>query len=677
MKLMPHFLIPLFICFFVSSTLFSQTFIYETFEAGQMPPAGWTINGLASQWAVTNSHSAGSESPEGIFNWTSETGTSRLISPQINLDGISSVKLTFRHYFDLPSIPSPSFGVATRHNNGPWNVVYQVTPTVPVGPEKVSITIANADVGEADFQFCIFLDGNFFNMWHYYIDDIFLFHPLACDAALVSLKATHPYFANPDTVKGRILNAGLNTVNSAVIQWQLDDGQVFATTFSGLSIQPEQTCDFACNGSMAAPLGNHLLKVEIVSVNGAPDNYAGNDTLSKSVKRVSHLEKFRPLHEEFTSSTCFPCANFNQDYVPWCEEHENDITLVKYQMNFPGIGDPYYTNECGVREDYYSGYFVPDLYHRGKQGSTDIESVVNDFADDMTRQGRMKIAATHSLDFNTIRVKATVLPFDNLNTARLYITVMEKVTHNNARNNGETSFEHVMMKMIPDAYGTLVNLADRTPVTISDTVDLTGTHVEEWNDLIVGVFVQNYQNREVYQSAYSAENGVLSTEARLSAIFLDGQPLAGFSPDQMDYTVFLPAGTTHVPIVTATPVDSSETVMILPDFLLPGYTKIDVFAGDLVSHNQYSVHFVITGVNIEERKNPEPTVFPNPSNGVINLENALHSEIIIRTVSGTPVRTYSRLIHPELDLRNLDKGLYFLEIKCITGFTFRKKIILY
>ncbi len=44
--------------------------------------------------------------------------------------------------------------------------------------------------------------------------------------------------------------------------------------------------------------------------------------------------------------------------------HDNpgEYSLIKYQMNWPGNGDPYYTEEGGVRRDYYGVSSVPDLY---------------------------------------------------------------------------------------------------------------------------------------------------------------------------------------------------------------------------------------------------------------------------------------------------------------------------
>ena len=36
----------------------AQTFLWESFDAGQMPPQGWTLNGLEAQWTANNSNNA-------------------------------------------------------------------------------------------------------------------------------------------------------------------------------------------------------------------------------------------------------------------------------------------------------------------------------------------------------------------------------------------------------------------------------------------------------------------------------------------------------------------------------------------------------------------------------------------------------------------------------------------
>jgi hypothetical protein len=65
-----------------------------------------------------------------------------------------------------------------------------------------------------------------------------------------------------------------------------------------------------------------------------------------------------------------------------------------------------------------------------------------------------------------------------------------------------------MMKMIPDAEGTTVTLTDGEFSSVSGSVDMSSTFVEDMDDLGVAVFVQEASSKMIFQSAYSVESMV-------------------------------------------------------------------------------------------------------------------------------------------------------------------------
>lgn len=142
---------------FVSSlqlSVSSQTFLWEAFDGGQMPPAGWTIDGLTNQWSIGNSNNAGGTAPEAKFTYVNSTSVTRLITPPMNLTGLTSVRMSFKHFYDDYTGAGPLAGVATRSGGGAWHSVWEINPTGNVGPEQIDLTINNADVGQPDFQVC-------------------------------------------------------------------------------------------------------------------------------------------------------------------------------------------------------------------------------------------------------------------------------------------------------------------------------------------------------------------------------------------------------------------------------------------------------------------------------------------------------------------------------------------
>jgi len=654
---------------------FSQTFLWEAFDAGQMPPAGWTIDGLTSQWSVGNSNNAGGSAPEAKFTYVQGTSVTRLITPQMDLTGLTSVKISFKHFYDDYTGAGPKAGVATRSGNGAWNTVWEINPTGNVGPEQIDLTINNADVGQPDFQICFYLNGNMYNIDYWYIDNILVFNPLNLDAALVGLNGTPTHFGGPSPVKGTIMNMGLTPVTSLEIMWKLDDGPVHSSTFTGLSINMQQTYSFTCTDLMDAQIGQHLLDVWIHQVNNLTDDSQDNDTLQKVVYRVSHVVSKQPLFEEFTSSTCGPCATFNVGFVPWCQQHEDDITLVKYQMNWPGSGDPYYTAEGGVRKDYYGVGFVPDLFCDGENIATSMTAVQQSYDMAVAKPGLMAMVASHTLSGKIITVNGAVLPFADFPNCRLHIVVMETVTHNNVSTNGETSFHHVMMKMIPNGSGSTVNFTDRQVHTFNHTVDLTGTNVEEWDDLIVGIFVQNFSTREVYQSVYSIENGSFNAEAHLSDLMVDGTTIAGFMQDVFEYDVVLPVGTTLIPVVTGLPVDPKAIVIVEPAYVLPGTSTIDVFAENLSTHNLYSVNFFMSGIGIDGKPGQAVTAYPNPAREAITILGAPNARVSLINAGGQTVRTIEGFKATTFSLKGIQAGVYSLRIELAGGAIVQKKIV--
>ncbi|MDK2908817.1 MAG: hypothetical protein PWR20_384 [Bacteroidales bacterium] len=652
----------------------AQTLLWEDFSNATMPPAGWSIQGLNAQWSVSGSSLAGGSAPEAKFTYINQTTSTRLISPVINTTGLTSLKISFRHFYDDYSGAGPKAGVATHSGNGSWTSVWEINPSGNVGPEQVSITVTNSDVGKPDFQFCFYLDGNMYNIDYWYIDNVLCLNPLQVDGFMISLQNTPSYFGGPSPVKGTIMNTGVDNITSLEINWQLNDGTPVSSQFSGLNIPTLGTYDFTTVELMNPPVGEYQLKAWINKVNGAPDNNAANDTAVTSVQRASLVINRRPLFEEFTSSTCNPCASFNTSFNPWTQQHENDITLIKYQMNWPGSGDPYYTPEGGVRKTYYGVGFVPDLYVNGAQTATDIGAVNAAFNSAIQQPGVLKIIGKHTISNKIISGDVTVLPFAHFTGVRLYVVVMEKVTHNNATTNGETSFHHVMMKMIPDANGTSLELFDRIPYTYNYTMDLSGTHIEEFDDLIVGIFVQQYDRKDVYQSNYSTENGVFNNDATLTDLQVDGTTIAGFDPSTLSYDYRLDPGTTSVPLVTAIPTDMNATVIIIPALELPGTSTIDVFGEDLLSHNQYSVNFYMSGVGVDE-PTANITLQPNPAKDFITIANAGNAVVRIMSPDGKVLISETNVNNRTINLQNLVPGTYIVSIEKENGQIIRKKVV--
>ena len=124
----------------------------------------------------------------------------------------------------------------------------------------------------------------------------------------------------------------------------------------------------------------------------------------------------------------------------------------------------------------------------------------------------------------------------------------------------------------------------------TDVSSLTPTVLTDNADSYTPIGAQNFSNPVIYkaikgsqQTAYTVTLSIAppkSNDATLSSISVNGTPLPGFQRTTYSYTYELPAGTTDVPNVTATPNKPNTMHIITPASSLPGTTTITVTAED-------------------------------------------------------------------------------------------------
>ncbi len=232
----------------------------------------------------------------------------------------------------------------------------------------------------------------------------------------------------------------------------------------------------------------------------------------------------KPCLEHFTASTCPPCASFNPVFNALLADYPGQYTLIRYQMYWPGTGDPYYFAESKKRRDYYSITGVPGLTKNGQKQlpyAQFFSKAIMDSLLNIKTGVALSINGTISND-KIVTANVTMTPeIAYAAGLKLLIVVMEETTTQNAATNGEKSFEFVTMGFLPDATGiTLGALTPGTPVTVSHSIDMKTTHMETSNDLIVAAFIQNETDKQVLQS----ENARVShsfTEFKINLTVID------------------------------------------------------------------------------------------------------------------------------------------------------------
>lgn len=476
-------------------------FINQSFEDGSMP-AGWTIAGAGTtNWSISPTNNAGGQANELHMTWSPQfNGVSRVVMPAVDLTGVSSVMVSFRHALDNYN-GGHTLGIATSSdggttwNNG-WTQNYSQSNSWTVSQE-----ITTPDMGQANVKFCIFYSGNSYNMNEWYFDDIQIFALEDLDLGVNAVNMSNFIPTGDQTVSINVKNFGTTAITSVEATYEVEGFTPVTETFD-VEIASLALADLEFTTPINLVPNTYHMTVTLNAVNGGEDDDANDNVVTKDFTVAHAFTQRFPMIEHFSSSTCGPCVQPNTLMHNFCNNNEGRYTYTKYQMNWPGNGDPYYTEEGGVRRTYYGVSGVPSAFLDGED--LNFSGVQNTFNQHAEKYGFFDVRGSFAVEGNTITVKADVIPYIDV-TARVFISVNEKETHNNVGTNGETSFHHIFMKMLTSTQGENFNFSVGEVQHFEYTQDMSSTNVEEMSDLEVAIWVQNYNSKEVYNSHYAYE----------------------------------------------------------------------------------------------------------------------------------------------------------------------------
>lgn len=365
------------------------------------------------------------------------------------------------------------------------------------------------------------------------LDDVVISEVTTDDVALTDIDMVSIIPQGNTEIKGTLKNEGLNTITSFDLNWQVDGGDVNTQNYTSQTIAPGQELNFSHSSLWSSTPGAHSVKVWVSNSNVTDVNNA-NDEIITEVSVASNAVAKVPLYEKFSSSTCPPCYGFNTNaFNPFFDNfgHER-ATLISYQVNWPGAGDPYYTAEVGSRVSYYGINAAPTLLLNTVAGTYGTSAALQEALEASMAEDNLAffdLEADHTINGTNIEVEINVTPFLT-GDYTVRAMVIEKVTTENVASNGETEFHHVFMKSLPDAAGSTVSFVHDVAQTINLSADLSSTNVEEMDDLAVVVFVQDNATKQILQSGYTASSGiVLGTNDQIakSKVMLVPNPTSG------------------------------------------------------------------------------------------------------------------------------------------------------
>ena len=650
--------------------------LQESFDGTTMP-AGWSVAGLGlGNWSVSPTNNAGGAANEMHLTWSPQfNGLSRLVTPAVDLTGINSLVFSFKHALDNYT-GNNIIGIATTSDGGTtwneaWSQGYNTSNSWTVSQE-----ISTPDMGQANVQFCIFFNGNSYNINDWYFDDIMVFTLENLDLAITS-PTLPDFIGSGETAFGiNVFNFGATTVTSVEATYEVEGMEPITETFEvEIPSLGSETLIFPTT-TLLSP-GTYNVAYSINLVNGQEDDVLDNNTAEKAVFAAIGTAERIPMIEHFSSSTCGPCVSVNTQMLNFCNNNPGRFTYTKYQMNWPGNGDPYYTAEGGTRRDYYGVNAVPQCFLDGEdQGYAAVQQTV--FDQHAERTAFVDIRGSFVVEGNTINIKADIIPFIDAD-ARVFVSVNEKETHNNVGGNGETSFHHVFMKMLPDAQGTTVNLVTCEPQHFEFTQDMSGTHVEEMSDLEVSIWVQNYDSKEMFNSRfayeyteehpYAVENLTLIQDEEAEENTMVASWDAPTMGNPTGYNVYV-----NNELVAENISDLSYTFA----GELGAFYTVAVVA--LYGDDKTSIK-MLTGMentwSVEEVAASVCKVYPNPANSQVRIEaeNDIES-VMVYNMLGALVETVnadSKTVN--VNLNQYSNGVYFFNIRQSNGVVTNQRVV--
>jgi len=602
-----------------------QSVIYsENFDNGI--PSTWTqtTNATDGGFLGGNSTSLSSQyfsftNPGSNFVATNDDGCNcdksneYLITDVIDLSGYSVMHATFKSFYygaTYQGATEVAEFLYSTNGGATWTSIGTLDPAGDWETQWIDVTAA---CGNANVQFAFnYQDGG---GWLYGlgIDDFAVFAPYNFDVAMESLNMPTTLGLNnaPFTFEGTLRNYGGATITSATINYSVNGGTPVTESLSGLSIAPYDTYTWTHTTAWnPSTTGTYSVDFYALPINGTFDQNTSNDNLNVSIEVLTATADRVVLAEEFTSSTCGPCASFNPGYKQLLDANSANtetgrVTSVKYQMNWPSPGnDPAYNQEAADRRVAYGISGVPDVVYSGSNIPTSQANI--DIVKDVPSLANL--SAEWSATGNYIQCDATVNALADLGSnVVLHMAMIEKQINHSIQTNGETVFYHVFRKFMDGSNGhSMSNMTAGNTYThyANSTISVNAAPAQGSFDFWIGtsnmdviVWLQNTTTGEVLQSAYGkyTTSGIneMDDVARFIAVYPNpSNEVAGIELDLIDRSD-----------VTLNLVNSlGQTVYTSAKSLDAGIQKIEVSTASL-SAGLYFINVNVDGISKTLRLN--------------------------------------------------------------------------
>lgn len=528
---MKKVLMLLLLAFAMHFSAYSQIIFSENFEGttGTALPAGWTkmctgptewesgdnVYFTGGAWVISphtrfvglNDNDAGA----GVVNMTQ-----RLMTPPIDFTASASPAMTIQAaYIESTQWQGEELAIKYSVNNGPWIILQSVQGNTVSNWESKYIDLAPL-AGSSNVRIAFEYSDN--GTWEFgaMIDDVVIEENAPDNVRILSVNV--PEMAVPNSeVSVSVRNMGSNTITSLNLNYSVDGGVPVSQVFTGLNIAPFANYEVTfATAIQALALGvDHVITVNAIQVNGLADTDITDNSADTTFMSATQSVTRAGLIEDFGSSSCLPCSYSAADFDPVllsnnANEPGANVNVIKYQMDFPGIGDRNYNLQAASRRSYYNVNAIPALFINGKSDNDDNQAGIDKSKAD---QAFVTITGSYIVDGDSLRATASMTPYftsdDSFHVRLAFVQRHFTLDTNDIHQlTGQTDFYHVMRRAT--MFTLFAGIIANQTYNFNYAIDYSVGNVEQdpWNfnfwshpintDLVI--FLQGWPSKKVYQS---------------------------------------------------------------------------------------------------------------------------------------------------------------------------------
>lgn len=337
--------------------------------------------------------------------------------------------------------------------------------------------------------------------------------------ALTSLEIA-PYLENakPITLKGQLINLGSDSINQfkAQLKIGLTQTEMLPNTLVNLAAGEKYNFEFNLS-ELSSDTGYQLFKLVLFEPNQQVDEDSSNNSLGVEALVYTSNYPQMVLHEVFSSSSTGQGKIAKEALAQTLNNFLGQWIVLTHPMNFPNFGDPYFMQFSADLFLKYQLNMSPALVVNGnKNWGEEIPNLSlykpSYFQTFAGKKALVQIDCKLTRNAQSFAVNTQITPTNGLKSKQLYLHValVEKVTYNNTRNNGETEFYHIVKALLPNSTGTSVQFQEGKSVQVLDSFTFKGNYrlpASGDPNLIINPLiehsVENFEN--IYAVAYLQE----------------------------------------------------------------------------------------------------------------------------------------------------------------------------